>query len=354
MTAYYPASDGMIVYRSLDNPDNARGHTADGVVIDEIGYVKQESWYEVLRQMLMDTGGWMWGIGTPNGRNWFFREHRAALDREDSASWQVPTVGCEIVDNKLVRKVHPMENPFIAWDEIVNQFETLPLDIFKQEILAEFLEGEGAVFRNILACINAPTNEDPVMHAGQRHRVVCGVDWGKQQDFTTISVGCATCKIELARDRFNKIDYHFQRDRLARLIKMWGVQQALIELNSVGEPNFEELQRSGLPVIAFTTTASTKPALIENLSLVLDKAEWQFQNDPIWTGELEAYERIVSPTTGRSSYSAPENLNDDTVLARALMVWAGRTGTPAVVQPESRSKWTGMAGENDNGSRWRI
>ena len=31
----FPMTGGQIIFRSLDNPDNVRGHTADGVVIDE-------------------------------------------------------------------------------------------------------------------------------------------------------------------------------------------------------------------------------------------------------------------------------------------------------------------------------
>ncbi len=77
-----------------------------------------------------------------------------------------------------------------------------------------------------------------------------------------------------------------------------------------------------ISVQGFIFTASSKPPLIENLSLVFEREEWQFQDDLIWTGELEAYERKVSPTTGRSQYSAPEGLNDDTVIARALMTRA--------------------------------
>jgi hypothetical protein len=89
----------------------------------------------------------------------------------------------------------------------------------------------------------------------------------------------------------------------------------------MGEPNIEMMQRDGLPVWGFDTTATTKPPLIENMALVFERAEWQFQNDPIWTAETEAYERKVSPITGRSQYSAPEGMNDDTVMARALMLW---------------------------------
>jgi hypothetical protein len=148
-----------------------------------------------------------------------------------------------------------------------------------------------------------------------------GIDWGKQNDFTCVSVGCVTCKQEVALDRFNQIDYVFQRARLTVLQERWKAGVILAESNSIGEPVIEVLQREGLPVSGFQTTAQTKPPLIENLGLVFERAEWQFLPDPIWRGELEAYERQVSPTTGRASYNAPSGSHDDTVIARALMVW---------------------------------
>jgi hypothetical protein len=119
----------------------------------------------------------------------------------------------------------------------------------------------------------------------------------------------------------NQIDYHLQWSRTAELYRRWEVSRALVEKNSIGEPGLEALQRAGLPVEGFDTTAVSKPPLIENLALCLERAEWQFQQDPVWTGELEAYERKVSPVTGRSTYSAPDGMHDDTVMARALMIW---------------------------------
>jgi hypothetical protein len=120
----------------------------------------------------------------------------------------------------------------------------------------------------------------------------------------------------------NQIDYHLQWKLIDNRIREWQVNIALVEQNSIGEPGLEALTRAGLPVIGFETTASSKPPLIENMALCFERTEWQFQQDPVWTGELEAYERKVSPITGRSSYSAPEGLHDDTVIARALMLWA--------------------------------
>ena len=80
----------------------------------------------------------------------------------------------------------------------------------------------------------------------------------------------------------------------------------IAEENAMGAPIIEELIREGLPVSPFQTTSTSKPPLIEHLALVLEREEMQFISDPIWTGELEAYERKISPVTGRSQYSAPE------------------------------------------------
>lgn len=245
-------------------------------------------------------------ISTPKRRNWFFRAYQKGLSMVNGngewQSWQFPTSA----------------NPYIEAAEIEAARDTLPDDIFRQEYLAEFLEGEGAVFRNILACLGAP---DPAAdHTG--HTLMAGVDWGKSEDYTAISVGCRDCRVEVARDRFKKVDYIFQRGRLHELCTRWNVARIMVELNSIGDPNFESLQREGLPVIGFTTTASSKPPLIENLALVLQRAEWQFQPDKVWTGELEAYESRVNDVTGRSTYSAPPGVHDDTVMARALMLRA--------------------------------
>jgi hypothetical protein len=55
-----------------------------------------------------------------------------------------------------------------------------------------------------------------------------------------------------------------------------------------------------LPVLAFETTAITKPPLIESLALAFERGEITILNDGVLTGELSAYERTVSPRTGHS------------------------------------------------------
>ena len=309
------ATGGILEFWSLDSPDAARGRKYRRVIVDEAAMVPalMDAWNYVLRPTLTDFGGDAYFLSTPKGRNGFWQMWQWGADplNIEWQSWQMPSY----VNNKI--------NPA----EFDAMRDTLPEMVYRQEILAEFLEGEGAVFRNIGACMNAPTTT-PAEHAG--HTLVAGIDWGKQNDFTCISVGCRECGVEVAKDRFNQIDYVFQRDRLKAICDVWQPVTILAESNSIGEPNIEMLQREGLPVLPFQTTASTKPPLIENLALAFERAEWQFQPDPTWTAELEAYERKVSTVTGRSQYNAPDGGHDDTVIARALMVWQARNSVTMI------------------------
>ena len=303
------ATGGIIDFWSLDNPNMIRGRKYKRFIINEGGFVPDlmDIWNYIIRATLVDLEGDAIIGGTPKGRNGFWKMYQYGID-PDNKDW-------------VSFKKSSYENPFIPSSEIDEMVDTLPERTVQQEIYAEFLENAGAVFRNIAACMNAPVEANIEDHEG--HTIVAGLDWGKQQDFTASSVGCSTCRVELARDRFNKIDWHFQYKRVQVLHDKWNVDKWIVEHNSIGDPGLEALQRAGLPVLGFDTTASSKPPLIENLALTFEREEWQFQDDPIWTGELEAYERKVSATTGRSTYSAPEGLHDDTVMARALMVWSG-------------------------------
>jgi hypothetical protein len=295
---------GRIRTKTAWDADTLRGDYADLLILDEYSIMSPDAWDEVGAPMLLDNDGDAVFIFTPKRRNHAYRLF-ARAKADDTGRWEA-------------FHFTSMDNPHLSLAALAEITQDMTEEAYKQEVLAEFLEGEGVVFRNIDACMHAPQTT-PDKHEG--HAIIAGLDWGKQNDFTCTSIGCATCKVEVARDRFNKIDYAFQRDRLKSLYRFWKVSKILAESNSIGEPNLEMLQRDGLPVIGFETTTSSKPPLIENLALTLERTEWQFQPDPVWTGELEAYERKVSTVTGRSQYSAPEGLHDDTVIGRALMRW---------------------------------
>lgn len=308
--------NGLISCQTAWDSDTFRGGDADLLLLDEYAYMKDDSILEdVGFPMLLDTDGSVWIASTPNLRNHAYKRYmKAKNDDTDEwaafhgTTWDNP----HIPRSALERILKNMNEGFDYKNGIYSPR-------YRQEILAKFLEGEGAVFYNIYPCMHASQNPDPKEH--EDHIKVAGIDWGKQHDYSTFSVGCWTCKVELECVRFRKVDYHYQRNRLIALGRKWGVQFPLIELNSIGMVNFEELLRDGLPVMGFTTTMQSKMMIIEKLKLALATQEWQFQQDEIWTGELEAYEQTINKL-GKPSYSAPKGLHDDTVMARALMIHA--------------------------------
>ena len=306
---------GVIEFWPVEDGDVARSRKYRRVVVDEAALIPhlQAAWQGGIRPALSDYAGQALFASTPKGLNFFHRLYQRGADpaEQDWAAWREPTIN----------------NPLIKPREIEAARQQLPQRVFAQEYEADFLPNEGAVFRGIPAVLTADPNPDPQSHAA--HRLVAGLDWGKQHDFTAISIGCAQCRQELARDRYKQLDYAFQRKRIQALAQRWGLSGLLAERNAMGEPNIEQLAREGLPMmpgedgrLGFATTASSKPRLIENLALIIERADWAFQPDALWEAELVAYGRRVNPFTGRPSYGAPSGAHDDTVMARALMVWA--------------------------------
>jgi phage terminase large subunit len=81
LRADFPNGARVRIY-GADNPDRLRGGYFDGVILDEYADMRPSVWGEVIRPMLMDRQGWAAFIGTPKGRNEFFRVYdRARTDQ---------------------------------------------------------------------------------------------------------------------------------------------------------------------------------------------------------------------------------------------------------------------------------
>lgn len=62
-----------------DNPDRLRGLYLDGAVLDEPADMDPRLWPEIIRPALSDRRGWAVFIGTPRGRNEFYKIYTDAL-----------------------------------------------------------------------------------------------------------------------------------------------------------------------------------------------------------------------------------------------------------------------------------
>lgn len=295
-----------------------RGRKYHFVVIDEAALLDSaEVWHGAIRPLLTDYAGGALFCSTPRGRNWFWQLYLQGLsaDFPDWQSWHFPTTA----------------NPHIDPAEVESARQGMPERIFLQEYLAEFLDDGGTVFRNVPQVCRlqphppaaSPRGEgESFAHKGGGDEVCFfGVDWGKDNDYTCVSVITRGGR-QVWLERFNQIGWAVQRGRLAALYERFKPLMILAEENSIGSVNIEALQADGLPVRGFMTTSKSKGPLIEHLALAMEQDAVALLDDDVLKHELLAYE--VKRTVYGYSYSAPPGGHDDTVMATALSWWAAQ------------------------------
>jgi hypothetical protein len=302
---------GIIKLWSLEAMDTARGKKYARVIINEAGRAPnlEEAWNAVVRPMLADYQGDAYIAGTPKGRNFFWQLFRRGQDEAQTewASWQMPTSA----------------NPFIAPHEIEAARQELPEAIFRQEYLAEFLEDGGSVFRRVRECVGDYVEWPMEPYQGT---FVGGIDFGRENDFTDLTVIDAGTGRVVYRERFNQIDWRFQRARIKAAHARWQVTTWVAERNSIGGPNIEALVEDEVPILPFTTTLATKGRIIEGLTMAIENRDIILPPDPVLLGELEAYEMERLPG-GAIRYNAPPGLHDDSCISLALAWYGAGLGT---------------------------
>lgn len=132
---------GQIRVKTGSQPDVLRGSGVDLLVLDECAYLDSSAWQSVGSPMLADNDGDAVFISTPKRRNWFFHLYQQALNPADTdwQAWNFPTHA----------------NPHLPASALDRLSANMTEDMYKQEILAQFLEGQGAVFRYVDAVCTA-------------------------------------------------------------------------------------------------------------------------------------------------------------------------------------------------------
>lgn len=291
---------GVIEFWSLDKPDSIRGKRYHRFIVNEAGFVPDLMNIRnfIITPTLIDFQGDEYYAGTPKGMNGFFNLYNNHA--EDWARWQMSSYS----------------NPHIPAVELDSLKQLMPERAFQQEILAQFLEDGGGVFRHVRDASTLQVQEPE--RGGQ---YVIGVDWGRSNDSTVFSVIHAASKQQVIMDRMQDTDYASQRLRLKALADRYNNAQIIAEANSMGQPNIEALQNMGCYVTAFTTTNATKANIIQGLELAFERSEITLLNDEYQITELMAYQSEKLPS-GLVRYGSPEGLHDDTVMALAL-AWSG-------------------------------
>ncbi|MCH8304875.1 MAG: hypothetical protein IIB94_07060 [Candidatus Marinimicrobia bacterium] len=290
-----------IYFRTASNPNSLRGEGLSGLVMDEAAQIDSKAWDYVLKPSLVDHKGWALFIGTPMGRQSWFNElylHGMSEDDEwsDWESFNSPS----------------SENPYLDKNEISGMKKQMSDDSFRQEFMAEFLEDAGRVFRHLKESVMGDYEK---YEFGKKY--VMGVDLAKHEDYTVISVLNHSGHL-VYFDRFNKLDYTFQKRRIISTARRYNAQ-VLIDATGVGDPIYDDLRRR-IRVLPYRFTNKSKQELIMNLSLGFDKRVITFPENTELLTELEKFGYQISPN-GNVIYAGTAGFHDDCVISLALAFW---------------------------------
>lgn len=296
------ASGGVIDFWSLDNPDTMRGRKYGRVNVNEAGLVPDliAIWENIIRPTLIDLKGDAYIGGTPKGRNGFWR-----LYEQTGADW-------------MHWKMSSYANPHIPKVELDSLRETMSERSFSQEIMAEFVEDGGGVFRNVRA-LSTLKEEPPI--PGRQYEI--GADWGRTNDASVFSVWDIPAAREVKLDRMTDTNYSLQIARLKALSDKYNHAHVTAESNSLGDPLIEQAQRAGIPITAFYTSNASKAHIIDGLALECERMGLAFQDDEEGILEMEAFESTRT-ASGLVKYAAPDGMHDDIPMARAIARNAAR------------------------------
>jgi hypothetical protein len=296
--------DSYIDFRSADNPENIEGFGYDKFFINEAGIVLKNEylWHNAISPMLLDYSARGVIGGTPKGKGLFF---------------QLANYGDD-PNKKLYKTLRytSFDNPLIKREDLQDFLEDKPERVIAQEIYANFLDDTGTVFRGVQA-ITKSTPQEPI----NGHVYVMGVDLAKVTDFTVITVYDRANNCQVYQDRFNKLDYTFQKAKIRAISKHYNNALVMLDAASMGDPIADDLTRVGVPLEPIKLTNTLKKEMIEKLiiwieqrrllMLPLDETIKEFTN---FTYDISA--------TGKTRYNAPEGLHDDIVISHALAVWS--------------------------------
>ncbi len=294
-------------FKSADNPDSLRSQGIKVLWVDEGAQIVEEAWTLALRPALMDEKGIAFFTGTPRGHNWYFQLWTRGQDpsQTDYKSWSFPSGS----------------NPYLDPAEIASFARDMPELAYRQEVLAEFLEDVGSVFRGVDRIVKG-TLQLPDPHK----QYVIGVDLAKLHDFTALTVLDMDGRL-VGFDRFSQLDWVFQRKRIVQLTQQYNNARLLIDSTGVGDPVCDELQRESVRVEGYKFTNASKKDLIENLSMMIENQQITIPPIPELINELKLFGYKTS-ASGNVQYGAPEGYHDDTVIALALAAWQIKHSNP--------------------------
>jgi hypothetical protein len=294
-----------IHFRSASNYDNIRGGSYEYVFIDEFAFINPDAWTEVIRQTMAVKGKKAFLSSTPKGKNLFYE---LAMRGQSE-------------DHKLYKYLYMnyLDNPFYDLQEIEDARNNLPDSVFRQEYLAEFIDDGGSVFTNLKSLSIIDRWGEPDLNTNY----FAGLDLGKQVDYTVLTI----------MDEYNNVVFIYRDNNkpwniivnnVVEILRKWK-PLCFIEVNSIGDPIYEQIKKLYKDVRPFITTSRSKEDIIENLIYAFNKEDIKLPSRELFEylyNELSIFTFEYNRSTRNIKYNAPLGFHDDCVMSLAICYFA--------------------------------
>lgn len=301
----------VIRYKSAESRDNLRGDTCNLLIFDEAAFIRLETALECFN-FTNTTGGNIVITSTPKFKNdnCLFYKYWSAVDRKEKNCYRIDF--CKYDTSALLS------------DERLEMYKkSLPTNIFKNEILGEFLELSNALWDITTVLKNNVLKTD---------NMVGGLDFstGNNQDETALTI------FNNQKEMYQL--YHFADktptetvEFIVNILKQIPLKKLVVETNSIGNIYLDLLKKrinqSGIKtqIIPFNTTNESKRRIIENMQLEIQNQTINLLDEYELKLQFASYE-MQTTKTGKITYNGSTGVHDDIVMSTALALHAFTQG----------------------------
>lgn len=323
-TIYNKHTGAQLAAKSCESPESLLGKGLNLLIIDEASRIDPKIWEGYLKPNLMDVGGNAIMISNPFGMNWFYDEYirgtpDGRLNYPNYISFKFPTA-VEDKDGNVIGS----NNPAISVDELKFLKSTMPASTWLVEVMGEFQEGAGMWFRGVDACIDESIKipnpdewfEDPI----PGHLYFVGVDIGKVEDFTVVTVIDRMTHRVVGFYRVNQMTWMYMRERVKEISQRYFDAEITLDATGNGGDEFaEDLANIGANIdTEFVYSPKTKRLLMDKLLILVDRKKIKFPKIPQLIYEMRAF---TYEFTNRGNVILGSSKKDDCVNSLALACW---------------------------------
>lgn len=303
----------IIKFKSAESGNNLRGETANLLIFDEGAFIDLETALECFNYTNTTNGNIMI-FSTPTFKdtdNLFYRYYLEGLNERNncySLDW------CDYDTSDMLSN-----------EKLEMYRSTMPLNVFKNEILGEFLSYEGSVFGNFTDCIGTAGLLD--------NNVICGIDFatGVNGDETAVSIFNSRREM-VGLYHFNDKDSIGTIEYIKNLFVSYNIRKAVVEVNSIGKVFYdllrEEVAKNHIHthIVGFTTSNTSKREIIQDLQLHIQNKTIKLLDEPMLKLQFASFEMKSTPSGLITYGNSSDRIHDDIVMSVALALNGFKTG----------------------------